>query len=263
MLPDEPQSPDPTREAAVREALRTEGVAAAAVASSSGVAADGPRDPLLTDEVGALTDYRIRVESEHGDRLEGWVTSDSVTWLTLQLDNGAKLALDREPWRGWTIISKRDPDGTTSAWTDHPRVVEFVEPDPVLEPTEHPSDVHLFQLRDALAHVGSPMDFAAIEVVEHARWLDRHLTAGGQLPMEWRPELTSPDEEPEKVAVAGEPDVHLRVTHMNGTSTVHPVSDGDGWRVDTWTRSLVIGRGLGRVHIPLDNVASYSPEECR
>jgi hypothetical protein len=35
----------------------------------------------------------------------------------------------------------------------------------------------------------------------------------------------------------------------------------DSWRVCTERRELIIGKGMNRIHIPLDNVAHYSPEE--
>lgn len=35
----------------------------------------------------------------------------------------------------------------------------------------------------------------------------------------------------------------------------------DGWRIDTDIRHLVIGRGMGRIMIPLDNVESYEVDE--
>jgi hypothetical protein len=40
-----------------------------------------------------------------------------------------------------------------------------------------------------------------------------------------------------------------------------PVPKDEGWRFDTNHRELVIGKGMGRTHVPLDNVAYYSPEE--
>lgn len=34
-----------------------------------------------------------------------------------------------------------------------------------------------------------------------------------------------------------------------------------GWRIDTLHRQIVVGKGLPRTMIPLDNVLSYSIEE--
>jgi hypothetical protein len=34
-----------------------------------------------------------------------------------------------------------------------------------------------------------------------------------------------------------------------------------GWRIDTLHRQLVIGKGMGRVMVPFDNVSHYSVEE--
>lgn len=39
------------------------------------------------------------------------------------------------------------------------------------------------------------------------------------------------------------------------------VPDGESWRFDTQHREIVIGKGMGRIHVPLDNVTHYSPEE--
>ena len=41
----------------------------------------------------------------------------------------------------------------------------------------------------------------------------------------------------------------------------YQVSQDQGWRVDCDTRHLVIGKGLPRKMIPLDNVLSYDIEE--
>lgn len=56
--------------------------------------------------------------------------------------------------------------------------------------------------------------------------------------------------------------VHVRVTYRDGTDAYYPVPDDQGWRIDPRTREVVIGKGLGRTHIPLDVVWSYSPEQC-
>lgn len=40
-----------------------------------------------------------------------------------------------------------------------------------------------------------------------------------------------------------------------------PIEPGSSWRMDQQHRELVIGRGMGRIHVPLDNVLYYSPEE--
>lgn len=65
------------------------------------------------------------------------------------------------------------------------------------------------------------------------------------------------DEEEESV-----PRVQLVVWHR-GTHlpTYYTIPPGQGWRIDCDTRHLVIGRGLPRKHVPLDNVLSYDIEE--
>lgn len=39
------------------------------------------------------------------------------------------------------------------------------------------------------------------------------------------------------------------------------VPEKQGWRIDTQHRQIIIGKDMGRIHIPLDNVLYYSPEE--
>jgi hypothetical protein len=39
------------------------------------------------------------------------------------------------------------------------------------------------------------------------------------------------------------------------------VTANQGWRIDTQHREIIIGTGMGRIHVPLDNVMYYSPEE--
>lgn len=89
------------------------------VSAVAGVAAPGPRNPLLQpDPTSGEADQAARPEAyglprppQPGDRngqrvvltsganrLEGVVSSDSVTWLTLLTDTGARLALDLDVW---------------------------------------------------------------------------------------------------------------------------------------------------------------------
>lgn len=56
--------------------------------------------------------------------------------------------------------------------------------------------------------------------------------------------------------------VHLVVDYLNGPTRYYPVPEGQGWRVDTILRMVVIGRGVPRVMIPYDTVASIEIEEC-
>lgn len=51
----------------------------------------------------------------------------------------------------------------------------------------------------------------------------------------------------------------LHVVFLNGSQRWYEI-DEHGWRFDAMTRELVIGKGFGRQHIPLDNVEYYSPE---
>lgn len=56
--------------------------------------------------------------------------------------------------------------------------------------------------------------------------------------------------------------VHVRVTYRDGTDAYYPVPPTEGWRLDTRTRELVIGKGVPRTHVPLDAVWCYAPEPC-
>lgn len=51
----------------------------------------------------------------------------------------------------------------------------------------------------------------------------------------------------------------LQVMFLNGSPRWYEL-DEHGWRLDVMSRELVIGKGLGRQHIPLDNVEYYRPE---
>lgn len=53
----------------------------------------------------------------------------------------------------------------------------------------------------------------------------------------------------------------IHVTHNNEAQTYHPVPDGESWRIDAGMGTLIIGKGLGRVVVPLCNVLYFSPEE--
>jgi hypothetical protein len=55
--------------------------------------------------------------------------------------------------------------------------------------------------------------------------------------------------------------VHLAVSYHGEQTRYFPVGE-DGWRFDTSTRELVIGRGVPRTHVPLDTVAHYDIEDC-
>lgn len=54
--------------------------------------------------------------------------------------------------------------------------------------------------------------------------------------------------------------VQIHVTLLDGTQRWYPVGDGEGWKIDSTSRCLIIGKGLGRTYVPLDNVDCFSPE---
>lgn len=55
--------------------------------------------------------------------------------------------------------------------------------------------------------------------------------------------------------------IQLVVWHRGESKPNYYTVPKSGWRVDTTHRQIVIGHGLPRVMIPLDNVLSYSLEE--
>jgi hypothetical protein len=55
--------------------------------------------------------------------------------------------------------------------------------------------------------------------------------------------------------------IQLVVWHKNTHSPSFYTVPPTGWRIDCDTRHLVIGKGLPRKMIPLDNVLSYDIEE--
>jgi hypothetical protein len=55
--------------------------------------------------------------------------------------------------------------------------------------------------------------------------------------------------------------VQLVVTHNDHTVMYYVVPSNQGWRIDTATRQIVVGKGMGRVMIPLDGIRSYSIED--
>jgi hypothetical protein len=52
----------------------------------------------------------------------------------------------------------------------------------------------------------------------------------------------------------------LVVTYMDHTVMYYPVGLGLAWRIDTPSRCLVIGRGVPRDYVPLDQVRSFRIE---
>jgi hypothetical protein len=53
--------------------------------------------------------------------------------------------------------------------------------------------------------------------------------------------------------------IQLQVTMMDGSIRFYSVEPGKGWKIDATSRCLIVGKGLGRIYIPLDNVESFSP----
>jgi hypothetical protein len=58
------------------------------------------------------------------------------------------------------------------------------------------------------------------------------------------------------------PRVQLVVTHLDSTVTYYPVGgEVGGWKIDRPSNCIIVGHGMGRHHIPLCNVRSFSPVE--
>lgn len=55
--------------------------------------------------------------------------------------------------------------------------------------------------------------------------------------------------------------VQLVVTFLDNTIGYFGVDIQGGWKVDTSTRELKLGKGFPRTNIPLDNVRYYAIEE--
>lgn len=53
------------------------------------------------------------------------------------------------------------------------------------------------------------------------------------------------------------PRLQLIVTYFDHTIMYYPIDAGQGWKIDSATRQIVIGRGVPRTFIPLDQVRSY------
>jgi len=56
--------------------------------------------------------------------------------------------------------------------------------------------------------------------------------------------------------------LQLVVTYADHTIMYYPVTPDGGWKIDNPNRCLVIGRGVPRVHVPLDQVRSFEIAEC-
>jgi hypothetical protein len=51
--------------------------------------------------------------------------------------------------------------------------------------------------------------------------------------------------------------IQLAVTYANGQTMYHPVPEGQGWKIDTMQRVVVIGKGVPRTIVPLDGVLHF------
>lgn len=56
--------------------------------------------------------------------------------------------------------------------------------------------------------------------------------------------------------------IHLVVSFKGHRTRYFPVPPDQGWKVDADSRQIIVGTGVPRTHIPLDNVLYYSIEEC-
>lgn len=57
--------------------------------------------------------------------------------------------------------------------------------------------------------------------------------------------------------------MQLVVQLLNGTTRYYPLTEGDQrkyWKIDPTYRTLVIGKGVGRMILPLENIESISPQ---
>jgi len=58
--------------------------------------------------------------------------------------------------------------------------------------------------------------------------------------------------------------LQLVVNHTGNVIRYYPVSfESGGWHVNSATREIVIGKGVPREFVPLDNVLSYRIEEVQ
>lgn len=51
--------------------------------------------------------------------------------------------------------------------------------------------------------------------------------------------------------------IEIQVTYTTHQQAFFPIDPGEGWRVDPATRTLVVGHGVPRIHVPLDNVMMF------
>jgi hypothetical protein len=52
--------------------------------------------------------------------------------------------------------------------------------------------------------------------------------------------------------------IEIAVTYNTHQQAFFPIDPGEGWRVDPASRTLVVGHGVPRIHVPLDNVMFFT-----
>lgn len=52
--------------------------------------------------------------------------------------------------------------------------------------------------------------------------------------------------------------IEIQVTYMSHQQGYFPIDPDEGWRVDPASRCLVVGHGVPRIHVPLDNVMYFT-----
>lgn len=56
--------------------------------------------------------------------------------------------------------------------------------------------------------------------------------------------------------------IHLHVVYSDHQSGFFPVDPEQGWKINTADRMLIIGRGVPRKMVPLENVQVILIEDC-
>lgn len=77
------------------------------------------------------------------------------------------------------------------------------------------------------------------------------LAEGHQGPHAWDADL------PTQAPDANLPRLQLIVTYFDHAIMYYPTDAGQGWKIDSASRCLVVGRGVPRTMIPLDQVRSF------